>query len=105
VQLDLFAQSKSLEVTRFDCRKLAAVRIFRIPYIYLLELINGQTLFRYWFYVFFLSDEFVGFYFLQVVELYLLITRVSTCGALLSQMSSFIPIHWSQFPLISTTPF
>ena len=105
MQLDLFAQSKSLEVTRFDCRKLAAVRILRIPYIHLLELINGQTLFRYWFYVFFLSDEFVGFYFLQVVELYLLITRVSTCGALLSQMSSFIPIHWSQFPLISTTPF
>ena len=38
---------------------LKAVRILKISYINLLELINGQALFRYWVYVFYLSDQFV----------------------------------------------
>jgi len=75
------------------------VKIFWIPIIHLLELINGQTLFRYWFYVFYLSDEFMEFYFLPSIELHLLITWVCTCGALLSQKYRFIPLQMSSWNL------
>lgn len=43
------------------------------------------------FYVLYLIDEFVGFYFLPAVKLHKLITQVCTCGAFLSQSYGFIP--------------
>jgi len=42
------------------------------------------------FIVTYLSDEFMGFYYLSAIELYLRITQVGMCRALLSQdMGSF----------------
>jgi hypothetical protein len=60
---------KGLEVICFDYRMLAAVRILRIPSICLLEEINNQALLVFSF--FYLSDEFVVFYYLSVVKLHL----------------------------------
>jgi len=51
--------------------------------------------YSYSFYVFYLSDEFMGFYFLSAVNLYLLITQVFTCEAFLSQKYEFIPLQLS----------
>ena len=45
--------------------------------------------------VFYLSVEFVGFYYLPTVKLHLQITRVCTSGVLLSQRFGFISLHMS----------
>ena len=66
--IDLFAQSESIEVTSFDFRMLAVVRFLRISSIHLLELINGQALFKNWLYVFYFSNEFVGVLFSYVCQ-------------------------------------
>ena len=77
MQFDLFAQSNSLQVTCFDCKMLTAATILQIPSIHLLELINRQSLLSDWVNVFHLTDEFLGFYFPQAIELQPY-TKVST---------------------------
>lgn len=97
VQFDVFAQSESLEVTCFDCRMLAVVRILWISYIHLLEIINGQALFKYWLYVFQLIKWWVRGVLLisncRVVPTNL--TGLYVWGLTLSKVMGFIPLQLS----------